>query len=56
MTEAVFGKVDVTWKEIWRLSAGMRWEDYKQVALDHRVGQRVAIGIPTVVRTNIPTR
>ena len=56
MTEAVFGKVDVTWKEIWRLSAGMRWEDYKQVALDHRVGQRVAIGIPTVVRTNIPNQ
>lgn len=34
MTEAVFGKVYVTWKEVWRLSAGVRWEDYKQVALD----------------------
>ena len=34
MTEAVFGKFDVTWKEAWRLSAGARWEDYKQVALD----------------------
>lgn len=34
MTEAVFGKIDVTWKEVWRLSAGARWEDYKQVALD----------------------
>lgn len=34
MTEAVFGKIDVTWKEAWRLSAGARWEDYKQVALD----------------------
>ena len=34
MTEAVFGKFDVTRKEAWRLSAGARWEDYKQVALD----------------------
>ena len=34
MTEAVFGKIDITWKEVWRLSAGGRWEDYKQVALD----------------------
>ena len=34
MTEAVYGKVDWTWRETWRLSAGTRWEDYKQVALD----------------------
>ena len=34
MSEAVFGKVDWTWRETWRLSAGARWEDYKQVALD----------------------
>ncbi len=34
MTDAVFGKIDVTWKEVWRLSAGARWEDYRQVALD----------------------
>ena len=34
MTEAVYGKVDWTWRETWRVSAGARWEDYKQVALD----------------------
>lgn len=34
MTDAVFGKVDWTWRETWRVSAGARWEDYKQVALD----------------------
>ena len=34
MTDAVFGKIDVTWKEVWRLSAGGRWEACKQVALD----------------------
>ena len=34
MTDAVFGKVDWTLRETWRISAGARWEDYKQVALD----------------------
>lgn len=34
MTDAAFGKVDWTWRETWRVSAGARWEDYKQVALD----------------------
>lgn len=34
MTEALYGKVDWTWRETWRISAGARWEDYKQVALD----------------------
>lgn len=34
MTDAVFGKVDWTWQEEWRVSAGLRHEDYKQVALD----------------------
>ena len=32
-TDAVFGKVDWTLAETWRLSAGARWEDYNQVAL-----------------------
>ncbi|WP_346839982.1 TonB-dependent receptor [Microbulbifer sp. SAOS-129_SWC] len=32
-TDAVFGKVDWTLAETWRLSAGARWEDYAQVAL-----------------------
>ncbi|WP_240914252.1 TonB-dependent receptor domain-containing protein [Microbulbifer sp. SH-1] len=34
LTDAVFGKVDWTLNETWRISAGARWEDYNQVALD----------------------
>lgn len=34
MTDAVFGKVDWTWKDKWRIAVGARWEDYRQVALD----------------------
>jgi len=34
MTNAVFGNVDWTWNDTWRISAGARWEDYQQVALD----------------------
>lgn len=34
ITEAWFGNVDWTWQETWRLSAGLRWEQYQQVALD----------------------
>ena len=34
MTEALYGKADWTWRDTWRISAGARWEDYKQVALD----------------------
>lgn len=34
MTDGYFGKVDWTWDETWRVSAGARWEDYRQVALD----------------------
>ena len=37
MTDAAFGKVDWTWRETWRVSAGARWEDYKQVALDWNI-------------------
>ena len=33
MTEAVFGKVDWTWNDTFRITGGARWEDYKQVAL-----------------------
>lgn len=32
--DAWFGKVDWTWQETWRLSAGLRWEQYQQAALD----------------------
>ena len=34
MTEGLYAKVDWIWRETWRLSAGARWEDYKQAALD----------------------
>jgi len=34
MTDGYFGKFDWTWNETWRISAGARWEDYRQVALD----------------------
>lgn len=33
-TDALFGKVDWTWNETWRVMLGVRWEDYGQVALD----------------------
>ncbi|WOX05561.1 TonB-dependent receptor domain-containing protein [Microbulbifer pacificus] len=34
LTDAAFGKVDWTLNETWRVSAGARWEEYNQVALD----------------------
>ncbi|MFI2810002.1 TonB-dependent receptor domain-containing protein [Microbulbifer zhoushanensis] len=34
LTDAAFGKFDWTLNETWRVSAGARWEDYNQVALD----------------------
>ncbi|WP_226703147.1 TonB-dependent receptor domain-containing protein [Microbulbifer elongatus] len=34
LTDAAFGKVDWTLNETWRMSAGARWEEYNQVALD----------------------
>jgi len=34
MTDAWFGKVDWEWADTWRVSAGARWEDYRQVAVD----------------------
>ncbi len=34
MTDAVFGKVDWTWNDKWRIAVGARWEDYRQVAVD----------------------
>ena len=33
-TEAAYGKLDWTLDDTWRVCAGARWEDYKQVALD----------------------
>ena len=37
MTDGYFGKFDWTVNETWRVSAGVRWEDYRQVALDQNV-------------------
>jgi len=30
---ATYGKFDLNWNDVWRLSAGLRWEDYQQVNL-----------------------
>ncbi len=37
MTDAVFGNVDWSWKEKWRVALGARWEVYRQVALDWNI-------------------
>ncbi|MDX1403020.1 MAG: TonB-dependent receptor [Woeseiaceae bacterium] len=34
MTDAVFGAVDWTWNDTWRIAAGARWEDYRQAAVN----------------------
>ncbi len=31
--DAVWGKVDVTWNDTWRLAAGARWEDFSQLSV-----------------------
>ncbi len=35
--DALFGKIDWTYDDTWRVMAGLRWEDYSQVALDWNV-------------------
>lgn len=34
MTDGVWGKVDWTYDDTWRLAVGARWEDYRQVAVN----------------------
>ncbi len=34
LTDGAFGQVDWTFNDTWRIAAGLRWEDYRQVALD----------------------
>ena len=34
MTDAMFGIVDWTYDDTWRLATGARWEDYRQAAVD----------------------
>lgn len=34
MTDSVWGKVDWTYNDTWRVAVGIRWEDYRQAAVD----------------------
>lgn len=34
MTDSIFGAVDWTFDDTWRVAAGARWEDYRQVAVE----------------------
>jgi TonB-dependent receptor len=34
MTDAVFGMLDWTYNQRWRVTTGARWEDYRQAAID----------------------
>jgi TonB-dependent receptor len=34
MTDSVWGKVDWTYGDTWRVAVGARWEDYRQVAIE----------------------
>lgn len=34
MTDAIFGQVDWTYDDTWRLAVGARWEDYRQAAVE----------------------
>ena len=34
MTDGVFGAVDWTFDDTWRIATGLRWEDYRQVAVN----------------------
>jgi TonB-dependent receptor len=31
--DAAFGKLDINWNDTWRVSGGIRWEDFKQLAV-----------------------
>ena len=33
MTDAIYGQVDWTYDDTWRIAAGVRWEDYRQAAV-----------------------
>lgn len=58
ITEAWFGKVDWTWRDTWRLSAGLRWEQYLQAAVDFNpfgfdVTNPVVTTDPDVLASNV---
>jgi outer membrane receptor protein involved in Fe transport len=55
MTDAWFGSLDWTLWDTWRIAAGARWEEYRQVALDfnpfaYDVGQPIVSTDPEVLR------
>lgn len=51
MTDAYFGNVDWTLWDTWRISAGLRWEQYRQVGLDYNP---YGYGVGTPVMTTDP--
>lgn len=58
MTDAWFASLDWTLLETWRLAAGVRWEQYRQVALDLNpfgfgVGRPVVTTDPDVLLSNV---
>ncbi len=54
MTDSAFGTVDWTWNDKWRISAGARWEHYRQVALDWNIyGNTLASPQVTVDPVNL---
>ena len=50
-TEAQYVKFDATYQETWRLSGGVRWEQYRQVGLDFNP---FGFGVATPVVTTDP--
>ncbi|MFT4800053.1 MAG: outer membrane receptor protein involved in Fe transport [Candidatus Azotimanducaceae bacterium] len=51
ITDAYFGKIDWRLNDSWRVSAGARWEDYRQVALDLNL---LGFSVTNPVITNDP--
>ncbi|MFU8815437.1 MAG: TonB-dependent receptor domain-containing protein [Pseudomonadales bacterium] len=51
MSDAWFAAVDWTWQETWRLAAGVRWENYRQLAVDFNP---FGFGVATPVVTTDP--
>lgn len=53
MTDAWFGALDWTWRDTWRVALGVRWEDYKQFAIDYNP---FGYGVANPVVTTDPDR
>lgn len=55
---AAYGQLDYNWDETWRLTAGLRWEDYKQLGIPWNPLQYNGCQIscdPTVIRNSLFT-